>query len=122
MLMSVFERTQEFGVLMAVGMESGKVRTLIMLEASALGLCGAFLGVLSGAIVTRILQFTGIDLSVAADGLAEFGMDTVLYPQVGWVEYFSIFVMVIVVSVIAALYPARQIIKQRPVEAMADKH
>lgn len=122
MLMSVFERTQEFGVLMAVGMEPSKVRKLIILESACLGLCGAILGVAVGAVGIGILQLTGIDLSMAADGLAELGMDTVLYPRVELLEFLSIFVMVITVSVLSALYPARQIIKQNPIQAMAEKH
>ncbi|MFA0474292.1 ABC transporter permease [Vibrio breoganii] len=122
MLMSVFERTQEFGVLMAVGMTPEKVRGLIVLEASFLGLTGAGVGVLLALGITAILQTTGIDLSIASEGLAEFGIDTVFYPQVTSSQYLILAFAVLLVSVLSALYPARQIIKQSPIQAMNDKH
>ncbi|PJC86742.1 ABC transporter permease [Vibrio sp. HA2012] len=122
MLMSVFERTREFGVLMAVGMQKHKVLQLIMLESLWLGICGATLGLLGCICVIRILQVTGLPLGSMAEGLGAYGVDTVLYPRVSAVEYLSIFITVTVSSLVAALYPARQILKQHPAEAMAEKH
>ncbi|GEA60822.1 ABC transporter permease [Vibrio comitans] len=122
MLMSVFERTQEFGVLMAVGMAPDKVRKLIVLEASFLGLTGACVGVVFALVVMAILGATGIDLSIASEGLAEFGIDTVFYPEVTSSEYLMLALSVVLVSVLSALYPARQIIKQSTIQAMNDKH
>ncbi|GEA50725.1 ABC transporter permease [Vibrio inusitatus NBRC 102082] len=122
MLMSVFERTQEFGVLMAIGMAPEKVRNLIVLEASFLGLTGAGVGALLSLVVVMILSTTGIDLSIASEGLARFGIDTVFYPEVATSEYLTLGFCVLLVSVFSALYPARQIIKQSPIQAMNDKH
>lgn len=122
MLMSVFERTREFGVLMAVGMQKHRVFLLIMLETAWLGLSGATLGLVVSFILIAGLQYTGIPLGAMAEGLGAFGVDTVLYPQVSWFEYLMIFLTVVVASLLAALYPARQILKQRPVDAMAEKH
>lgn len=122
MLMSVFERTHEFGVLMAVGMQKHRVFILIMLETAWLGITGAGLGLLASLIVIGVLQYTGIPLGAMAEGLGAFGVDTLLYPQVTFTEYLMIFFTVVAASLLAALYPARQILKQRPVDAMADKH
>ncbi|MGF1726091.1 ABC transporter permease [Photobacterium nomapromontoriensis] len=122
MLMSVFERTREFGVLMAVGMQKHRVFLLIMLETAWLGITGAALGLVVSFVLITGLQHTGIPLGVMAEGLGAFGVDTVLYPQVSWFEYLMIFLTVVVASLLAALYPARQILKQRPVDAMVEKH
>ncbi|UGA56849.1 ABC transporter permease [Vibrio sp. VB16] len=122
MLMSVFERTQEFGVLMAVGMQKHKIFLLIMLETIWLGICGAALGLLASMTMIQVLQFTGLPLGEMAEGLGAYGVDTVLYPRVSAYEYEVIFFTVVFSSIIAALYPARQILKQRPVEAMSEKH
>ncbi|MGF1885879.1 ABC transporter permease [Photobacterium profundum] len=122
MLMSVFERTREFGVLMAVGMQKHKVFLLIMLETSLLGMSGALLGVCICAVLMMLLQTTGISLNSMAEGLGAFGVDTTIYPRVSFGEYQLIFLTVVAASFLAALYPARQILKQRPADAMAEKH
>ncbi|WP_256871075.1 FtsX-like permease family protein [Shewanella sp. Scap07] len=122
MLMAVFERTREFGVLMAVGMEKGQVFALIVSESALLGAVGALLGIVASSVLMAVLQSTGISLGNMAAGLGAFGVDTMLYPQVSLATYQWVFVAVMVVSVLAAMYPARQILKQRPVQAMSEKH
>jgi ABC-type antimicrobial peptide transport system permease subunit len=122
MLMSVFERTREFGVLMAVGMQKHKVFLLIMLETSLLGISGALLGVGICFILMKVFQTTGISLGSMAEGLGAFGVDTTIYPKMSFGDYQLIFFTVVAASFLAALYPARQILKQRPADAMAEKH
>ncbi|SHO55085.1 ABC transporter permease [Vibrio quintilis] len=122
MLMSVFERTQEFGVLMAIGMEKPRLFRLILLESFWLGTCGGMLGVAGCGALIALLQQTGLPLGSMAEGLGAYGIDTVLYPRVPAAEYLAMFVTVVLSALIAALYPAWQILKQRPVEAMAEKH
>ncbi|MGR5108302.1 ABC transporter permease [Vibrio jasicida] len=121
MLMSVFERTREFGVLMAVGMQKHKIRLLIVFETLFLGLSGCALGLLGSAIMLKVLSITGLSLAGMAEGLGAYGVDTLLYPRVSIAEYQMIIVAIFVASFIAALYPARQILKHRPVDAMAEK-
>ncbi|HHP0447519.1 TPA: ABC transporter permease [Vibrio harveyi] len=121
MLMSVFERTREFGVLMAVGMQKHKIRLLIVFETLFLGLSGCALGLLGSAIMLKVLSVTGLSLAGMAEGLGAYGVDTLLYPRVSITEYQMIIVAIFVASLIAALYPARQILKHRPVDAMAEK-
>jgi putative ABC transport system permease protein len=55
MVMSVFERTQEIGILRAIGWKRGKILALIELEAGTLGLGGGFLGIALGWCTLRIL-------------------------------------------------------------------
>lgn len=121
MLMSVFERTREFGVLMAVGMQKHKIRLLIVFETLFLGLSGCALGLFGSAIMLKVLSITGLSLAGMAEGLGAYGVDTLLYPRVSIAEYQMIIVAIFVASFIAALYPARQILKHRPVDAMAEK-
>ncbi|MBY6223754.1 ABC transporter permease [Ferrimonas balearica] len=122
MLMSVFERTREFGVLMAVGMTKPRVLLLILLEAGLLGLCGGVLGVVTSVGVIALLGHTGIPLGAMADGLAAFGADTQLYPEVTRSDYVMVLTTVLAASLLSALYPARQILRQHPAEAMAHRH
>ena len=121
LLMSVFERTREFGVLMAVGMKKGNIRRLIILESGFIGLIGAGSGVIFSLFLLFILSETGIPLEAMAEGLNAFGIDSVLYPSVTISDYATVFMMVWSVSILAGLYPAHQIIKKKPVEAMEEK-
>ena len=56
MVMSVFERTQEIGILRAIGWKRRQVLALIQLEAAALGLGGGFLGIALGWCALRVLS------------------------------------------------------------------
>tara|TARA_Y100001960_G_scaffold325285_1_gene407353 strand:+ start:748 stop:1980 length:1233 start_codon:yes stop_codon:yes gene_type:complete len=121
MLMSVYERTQEFGVLMAVGMQKHKIFVLLILETSMLGAAGALLGIFLSSVIIKALNHFGISLAAMSDGLGAYGVDTLLRPRVSLEEYVMVLFIVVAASFIAAIYPARQILKQRPVDAMAEK-
>ena len=121
-LMSLFERTREFGVLMAVGMQKHKIFTLISLESTLLGLVGATLGLCTSLILITILQKTGINLEMVSEGLSSFGLDTQLFPTLIAKDYATIFITIVLTSFLAGLYPAWQILRQKPVDAMAEKH
>ena len=118
-LMSVFERTREFGVLMAVGMQKQKILTLILFESSFLGLVGGCLGIGVSWLLLAVLKITGLPLSSMAEGLSAMGIDSLLYPDVAVGDYLLIFSTVVLASFLAGFYPARQILKQRPVDAMS---
>jgi ABC-type antimicrobial peptide transport system permease subunit len=119
MLMSVFERTREFGVLMAIGMTGPKVFGLIMAEAATLGAVGSLIGAGCGAALIAITGTAGVPFGAMAEGLGAFGVDAVLYPFVDPELYLGMVIMVVLTSLIAALYPARQILKKRPADALA---
>ncbi len=122
MLMSVFERTREFGVLMATGMTKAKVLTLIIIEALFLGGSGGLLGMAVSWLVLALLGRVGLPFGAMAEGLGVYGVDTVLYPEVPGSYYLSMFALVLVTSLLAAFYPARQILKKSPVEALTERH
>jgi ABC-type lipoprotein release transport system permease subunit len=122
MMMSVFERTREFGVLMAIGMTRGRILRLIITEAMLLGGVGSLLGLSAGRIMLAITDRTGLPFGAVAEGLGAYGVDTLLYPTVPWPFFLQLFAMVLFASLLAALYPARQILKKRPSEALAERH
>ena len=122
MMMSVFERTREFGVLMAIGMTRGRVLLLIVTESLLLGGVGSLLGLFCGRLLLAITDQFGLPFGAVAEGLGAYGVDTVLYPSVVTSFYFKMFGMVLLTSLLAGLYPARQILKKRPSEALAERH
>ncbi len=122
MLMSVFERTREFGVLISVGMTGKKVLGLIVLESLMLGGVGGLLGLVVGMILITITGKLGMPIGAVAEGMGFYGVDTVLYPRVPISTYLIMMAMILLTSLLASLYPARQILKKRPSEALAEKH
>ncbi len=122
MLMSVFERTREFAMLMAVGMTGGKVLRLVVMESLMLGGVGSVLGLAASSLMIAVTGKVGLPFGRMAEGLGAFGVDTVLYPEVSMTTYLGTLAMLLVTSVLAALYPARQILKKKLSEALAEKH
>jgi ABC-type lipoprotein release transport system permease subunit len=122
MLMSVFERSREFGMLMAIGMTRAKVLRLVVLESFLLGSVGGLMGLAASSLMIFIFGRIGLPFGAMAEGLGVYGMDTILYPEVNFATYLSTFAMLVVTSVAAALYPARQVLKKNLSEALSEKH
>ena len=81
-MMSVFERVREFGVMMALGTKPRQVVRLVVQEAAVLALLGAALGALLGSASTIAFAYTGINLSRYAAGASALGITTtVIHPE-----------------------------------------
>jgi putative ABC transport system permease protein len=80
LLMSVLERTREFGMLLALGMRPSQIGAMVWIELLGLALLGSAIGVGIGAVVTLWLQSVGIVMPVDPKVMAQFGMPTRLYP------------------------------------------
>lgn len=118
MLMAVLERVKELGMLMAIGMNRWRVFVMIMLETITLALVAAPLGLLLGWRTIEWLGRTGVDLSIYAEGMKQFGMAAMVYPEIDAVYYVQILSAVCTTAVIGAIYPAWKAIHLKPVEAL----
>ena len=116
MLMSVLDRVREFGMLMAVGMRKGQVFRMILLETVFLSMLGGPLGLLLSYVLINAVGSAGINLAGAA--YEDYGFATVVYPNLGGEAYFNVTIMVLVMAVVAALYPANKALKLNPVQAI----
>jgi putative ABC transport system permease protein len=106
MLMSVVDRTKEFGVLIAIGMKKWKIFTMIILETIFLSLTGGLVGMGVGAITIGYYNHSGIDLSSISTSLESFGVSTMLYPALPMAMYIILTIMIVMAANIAALLPA----------------
>ncbi len=118
MLMSVYERIQEIGVLMSIGMKNKKIISMITLEAFILGVIGTIGGVLFSLLVMWPFYNSGINLAVFSEGLNSFGIGAVIYPVLNIDDFAATLIILPIVSVLAALYPAYKAIKLEPVYAI----
>ena len=118
MLMAVFERRKELGMLMAIGMNRSKIFLLILIETLFLSLIGAPTGLVLGALTIKITSETGINLAFISKGLENVGLGSVIYPQIESYFYLFITVMVFLFTLIAAIYPSRKALMLKPTEAI----
>ncbi len=119
MLMAVFERTREMGVLAALGLKARQVMGLFLLEGSLIGLVGAVLGSVLGLGLMLLLGRVGIDLSFAAGmGEATALMGSRMYPAISPSDIASRAITVTIIAALAALYPAWQASRKEPAEAL----
>ncbi len=118
MLMSVFERIREFGVLMAIGMKNSRLYLMILFEAFILGLFGTIAGLACGLLIDIPLAHSGINLSVFASGLESFGIGAVIYPVLSIGNLINAALFMPFVAVLGALYPAYKAIKLEPIYAI----
>ena len=118
MLMAVLERVKELGILMAIGMNKAKIFGMVVLETLMLSLIGLPIGVVAGYLTITALGKTGIDLSAYKESLEEYGMSSVVYPEIDPSYYVTIAIAVFVTALLASLYPARKATRLKPVEAI----
>jgi ABC-type lipoprotein release transport system permease subunit len=118
MLMVVFERTRELGMLMAVGMSKSRVFRMIMLETVFLTTIGGIMGMGLGAVLIAYFHQKGIDLSSVSKGLGAYGFDANIYPFIKTALYFHLSLMIFITAILAAIMPARKALKLKPVEAI----
>jgi ABC-type lipoprotein release transport system permease subunit len=117
MLMTVFERVKELGMLMAIGMNRRKVYMMLLLETIYLCLTGGFIGMLLGYCIVSATA-SGISLEMFAEGFEALGYSSVIYPMIDTRFYFEVTILVILTGIIASLYPARKAINLNPAEAL----
>jgi ABC-type lipoprotein release transport system permease subunit len=120
MLMAVFERTKEFGVLKSIGMRPRQVFALITLETLSLALLAVTVGGGAGALLNHYLMTHGLDLSSYTGGFTYQGtfIDPVWRSLVTVRSIATPSLMVALVCLAVSLYPAIRAARLRPVEAL----
>ena len=118
MLMTVLERTREFGMQAALGMRPGDIVRLILAEGLAIGVIGTAVGGAVGTGVAIWLETSGINIGAAAGAVAGLPFQQVLYPD--WKLPFTVYGAVIglATAVVATLYPAWRASRLMPAEAL----
>ncbi len=117
LLMSVFERTREIGILSAIGMKGRQIVTLFLAEAGLLALGGVTFGSLAGWAISAYFEKVGIyfgDFGFSGEMLLEDRIYTYLTLD----SAVTLIVTAFIVTILASLYPARMASRMEPVEAL----
>ncbi|HLH31401.1 MAG TPA: ABC transporter permease [Terriglobia bacterium] len=112
MVMSILERTREIGIMKAIGADDEHIRRIFLIEASAIGILGGFLGVALGWLVGRIINF-GANLYIQSQG----GTPGTLFSLPVWLIASAI-AFSVTVSLIAGSYPAARAARLDPIQAL----
>jgi len=118
-LMAIFERTREFGVLMAMGTTKERLTRLLMAESMIMTVLGIAGGILLGGLVTLYFQKHGISMGDSSELFRQFGISGRIYPRFTPLSAAIGPSLVLVITFLVALYPAFKVRKLRPVEALS---
>jgi putative ABC transport system permease protein len=118
-LMAVFERTREFGILLAMGTTPGRLSKMLLLESFAMTLLGVTIGIAAGALVTWYFEIHGVVISGAGDIMRQYGLPERMHPELSFKSVAIGAAIVWVLTLITALYPALKVRKLTPLEAMS---
>jgi ABC-type lipoprotein release transport system permease subunit len=118
LMMAVFERIREIGLMQALGMKPAAILLQVLLESLMLLVLGLLLG--NALAIGSILPIRGgIDLSVVAEGFEMMGASSTLYPALKMRDLALANAVVIVLGILTSLLPAWRASRYRPVEAIA---
>ncbi len=123
-IMTVFERTREFGMLMAIGMRPNAIVGMLTIEAFCVWALGAVIGI--ALCLAAVLPLAEIGISVAAiEGAEEMAAMTMmpdrLYPALNVDALAWSPLLMLAGTLIAALIPALRVRKMRPVDALREE-
>ncbi len=117
-LMSVLERTREFGVMMALGLKPQRLARLVLLETSLMTSLGLVLGIGVGFLVTWYLSVAGFSYPGMAEMADKFNLPERMYPAISVLSLTLGPAVVAAGCLLAALYPALRLYRLLPIEAM----
>jgi ABC-type lipoprotein release transport system permease subunit len=119
LLMAVFERTREIGILGALGIKPAQIGMLFVIEGAMMGVVGVIAGALLGLALNGILGQVGIDYSSYASMTEYMALITgKVYPTLGIENLWQRSVTVLVIAILSSLYPAREASLKEPAIAL----
>ena len=118
LLMSVFERIREMGILAALGMKGRQIMLMFMLEAACLGIAGIVVGAVLGAAGVYYLATTGFEMGDMASASSGIALGATVHARFDIATFVSLAGWLLAIIVLASLYPARFATQREPAEAL----
>jgi putative ABC transport system permease protein len=114
LIMNVLERTGEVGTLLAIGFRRSTILAMFVTEGLMLGLIGGLLGILTGYVLAELISTVGIPMP-PPPGMEEGVTGRI---QVSWAVITNAFLIALVTSLLAGIYPARKASRLQIVDAL----
>jgi ABC-type lipoprotein release transport system permease subunit len=119
LLMAIYERTREIGLLGAMGLKPRQIATTFILEGALIGVVGVIAGIAIGLMANLSLMQVGMDYSQFA-GVTEYMalISGKVYPTLGTSKLFGRATTILIIAALAALIPAMIASRREPSEAL----
>lgn len=119
LLMAIYERTQEIGLLAAIGVKPLQISLLFLYEGIMIGLVGAVVGTIMGYAITSVIGIFGINYGAFVDMVDYMAlMGSHIYPAFDLTLTLQRAGLLALISAAAALYPAIEASRREPAEAL----
>jgi len=116
--MTVFERTREFGVMMALGVKPARLGSLVITETIVMSGLGLAIGAVLGIALTWYLSIVGFSYPGMAEMAERFNLPDRMYPSLSLLSIMLGPSIVFLFSLLASIYPAIRLFFLQPVAAM----
>ena len=116
LIMSVYERTREIGILSAIGMHGGRIMWLFLVESALLAMGGVLMGAILGLIFVFLFNIKGF--YIGNMGLTGFMVANTIFAKLTMSNMINLSIVTFVVTILAGLYPAIMASRMQPVEAL----
>jgi len=116
LVMAVYERTREVGVLAAIGMKGRSIMTEFLFEAALLATGGVIGGLILGSLV--VAYFAHYGFYIGNYGISGMLLGDAIYPVLTLQNLVVLAVITYVITLVGSLYPAIMAARMEPVEAL----
>jgi ABC-type lipoprotein release transport system permease subunit len=116
LIMSVYERTREIGILSAIGMKGGRIMFLFLAESALLAVGGVLMGIVLGWLSVSAFNIRGF--YIGNFGLTGFMVADTLFAKLTSTDMVKLSILTFIVTILAGLYPAIMASRLQPVEAL----
>ena len=117
--MSVFERTREIGIMMAIGTRPGQIVRLVLFESIFISLIGVALGIILGASISYYFFIHPFDFSAYQKEMEVFAQVTTVFPaKLTWANVVVTSLLTFLFGVLFSILPARRASKLNPIKAI----
>lgn len=114
MIMSIYERTREIGVMKVLGCFVGNIRTIFLMEAGAIGFMGGVIGIILSYMISFAMNTFGFSMS-GSDMSSYYGTDVSIIPP--WLVALGL-IFATCIGLISGFYPANRAVKISALEAI----
>jgi len=116
LIMSVYERTREVGILSAVGMRGSQIMLMFLAESALLAVGGVLLGALMGWLATLLFNIHGF--YIAKMGITGILVGNSIFARLTLGSLVNLSILTFIITILAGLYPAIMASRLQPVEAL----
>ncbi len=116
LIMAVFERTREIGILSAIGMKGRSILLMFLTESTLLAVGGVIIGILLGGLM--VAYFTHFGFYIGKMGISGMLIGNTIYAKLTLQDTVKLTILAFIITLLAGLYPAILAARLEPVQAL----